>query len=113
MLKKNVPDMVSSPFDSKITSKQFYDCIGKYTFIFRAFNSLPSDEFLDWSKLKVFADDKINVTEKWKFVLVGTGRKNCGKRRKCWLPAFSPFPTFFSIVLFSKDVKSRDFVVKS
>ena len=21
--------------------------------------------------------------------------KNCGKRRKCWLPAFSPFPTMF------------------
>ena len=26
------------------------------------------------------------------------GRKHCGKRRKCWLPAFSPFPTMFSIV---------------
>ena len=24
------------------------------------------------------------------------GRKHCGKRRKCWLPAFSPFPTVFS-----------------
>ena len=24
------------------------------------------------------------------------GRKHCGKRRKCWLPAFSPFPTMFS-----------------
>ena len=23
--------------------------------------------------------------------------KHCGKRRKCWLPAFSPFPTVFSI----------------
>ena len=23
-------------------------------------------------------------------------RKYCGKRRKCWLPAFSPFPTMFS-----------------
>ena len=22
--------------------------------------------------------------------------KHCGKRRKCWLPAFSPFPTAFS-----------------
>ena len=28
------------------------------------FNSLPSDTILDWSKLKAFADDKINVTEK-------------------------------------------------
>ena len=24
------------------------------------------------------------------------GRKQCGKRRKCWLPAFSPFPKMFS-----------------
>ena len=27
------------------------------------------------------------------------GRKHCWKRRKCWLPAFSPFPTMFSKVL--------------
>ena len=25
-------------------------------------------------------------------------RKYCGKSRKCWLPAFSPFPTVFSTV---------------
>ena len=23
-------------------------------------------------------------------------KKDCGKWRKCWLPAFSPFPTMFS-----------------
>ena len=34
-----------------------------------ALNSLPNDKILDWSKLKAFADDKINVTEKMKFVL--------------------------------------------
>ena len=33
-------------------------------------NSLPNDTILDWSKFKAFADDKINVTEKLKFVLV-------------------------------------------
>ena len=33
------------------------------------FNSLPNDTFLDWSKLKAFADDKINVTQNLKFVL--------------------------------------------
>ena len=32
-------------------------------------NSLPNDKFLDWSKLKGFADEKINVAEKLKFVL--------------------------------------------
>ena len=25
----------------------------------------------------------------------GKYRKHCGKRRKCWLPAFPPFPTMF------------------
>ena len=36
-----------------------------------------------------FGDD---VCEKLKFVL-GQLEKHCGKRRKCWLPAFPPFPT--------------------
>ena len=31
--------------------------------------SLPNDKFLDWSKLKAFADDKINVTKLHKFFL--------------------------------------------
>ena len=44
-------------------------------------NSLPSDKFLDLSKLKAFGDDKINVTEKFKIVfarveiIVGKGEK--------------------------------------
>ena len=33
------------------------------------FNSLPSDKILDWSKLKAFADDKLNAIEKLKYVL--------------------------------------------
>ena len=32
-------------------------------------HSLPNDKFLDWSTLKALADDKINLTEKLKFVL--------------------------------------------
>ena len=32
------------------------------------FTPLPNDKFLDWSNLKTFADDEINVTEKMKFV---------------------------------------------
>ena len=46
-------------------------------------------------------------------ILFGMGRKHCGKRRKCWLPAFSPFPTMFSKGFFLGVVKSRDCVVKS
>ena len=33
------------------------------------FNSLPNIIFLDWSKFKAFAGNKINVNEKLKFVL--------------------------------------------
>ena len=33
------------------------------------YNSLPNDKILDWSKLKAFADNKINVTEKLNFLL--------------------------------------------
>ena len=33
------------------------------------FHSLPNNKILDWSKLKAFADDKICVTERLKFVL--------------------------------------------
>ena len=32
------------------------------------FNSLLNDKFLDWSKLNAFADGKMNVTQKLKFV---------------------------------------------
>ena len=35
----------------------------------KIFNSLPNDKILDQSKFKAFADDKINVTQKLKFVL--------------------------------------------
>ena len=41
------------------------------------------------------------------------GRKHGGKRRKCWLRVFSPFPTMFSKGLFVRVVKSQDSVVKS
>ena len=43
----------------------------------------------------------------------GRGRKHRGNRRKCRLPAFSPFPTMFSKGYFLEVVKSRDCVVKS
>ena len=73
-------------------------------------NTLTNDKSLDWSKLKAFANDKINVTQNFLF---GKGRKHCGKRRKCWLQAFSPFPQCSqNVFFFSKFVKSRDCVEK-
>ena len=73
---------------------------------------LRNDKILDQSKWKAFADDKVNVAEKLKFVF-GKGRKHCGKRRKCWLPAFSLFLTMFSKGFFIKVVKSRNCVEKT
>ena len=46
-------------------------------------------------------------------ILFGMFRRHCGKWRKCWLPAFSPFPTMFSKAVFSRGVKSQDCVRKS
>ena len=45
-------------------------------------------------------------------ICFGTGRKHCWKRRKCCLPAFSPFPTMFSKGYFPKVVKRWDCVYK-
>ena len=40
------------------------------------------------------------------------GREYCGKRRKCWLPAFPPFLKMFSKGFSPRVVKSQDCVVK-
>ena len=41
------------------------------------------------------------------------GRKHFGKRRKCCLPAFSPFPKMFSEAFFLSVIKSKGYVVES
>ena len=74
--------------------------------------SLPKYKILDWSKLKGFADEKINVDSKIE-IWFEKARKHCGIRRKCWLPVFSPFPTMFSRVSCFRVVKRRDCVAKS
>ena len=43
---------------------------------------------------------------------LGDGKKHFVKRKKCWLPAFSPFHTMFSKGFFLKFVKSWDCAVK-
>ena len=47
----------------------------------KIFNSFPNDKFLHWTRLKTFAEDEINVTQKLKYSL--------GRVEK---PAFSPSP---------------------
>ena len=56
-----------------------------------AINSLPRDKLLDCSKQKELAEDKINVTEKFEFVL-GRVENMVGKGEN----AFSSFPTLLS-----------------
>ena len=68
-------------------------------------NSLPNGKILDQSK--AFTDDKIIPTQKIEICVV-MRRKHCGKRRKYWLPAFSPFATIFSKAFFSRGFKSQD-----
>ena len=74
-------------------------------------NILPKGKSLRWSNLEAFADDKVNVIKNLK-IAFDKARKHCRKRRKCWLPAFSPFPTMFSKCFFFKVVKSEHCVVK-
>ena len=67
-------------------------------------NSLPNDKILDVTKLKTFADDKINAAQ----MMISTFdrvKKHCGKRRKCWLLAFSSFPIMFSKGFFLGSLK--------
>ena len=65
----------------------------------RGGNCLPNDKILDWSKLKRFQDDKINVTQKHKNSF-GKSRKHCGKKRKRWLPAFMLVTSIFFFSLY-------------
>ena len=61
-------------------------------------NSLQNDKFFNLSKVKAFGDDKINVTEKLKFVcarveiIVGKG-ENAGNQHFLVFPWFSK-PSF-------------------
>ena len=65
------------------------------------FYPLPNDKILNSFKFKAFADDKITMTQKLKFVL-GRVENIEGKRRKCWLPAFFLFPQCFLKFFYSQ-----------
>ena len=59
----------------------------------RTVKPLPNNKISDQSKLKAIAGDKINLCQKIVFC-IGEDVK-LWERRKCWLPAFSPFPQCF------------------
>ena len=74
--------------------KASFSDLSKCVIVWEWVNSLSNDKSLDWSKIERICrqQNKYNLTTD---VLFGMGRKHCGKRRKCWLPAFSPFLIMF------------------
>ena len=78
-----------------------------------SFNSEPKDKISDLSQFKVFADDKIRVTRKLKFV-VGRLENIVGKRENAERQHFFLFPQSFQKGHYdSRVVISRDCVAKS
>ena len=77
-------------------------------------NPLPKDKILDWSKLKAFADDKINVNEIQKFRL---GRvENTITVEKGEIAGFQHFllfPKCFRKASFSRSLNSSTLYTQS
>ena len=67
--------------------------------------TLPNNKILYWSKLKAFADNIINVAEKFKFVLRRV--ENIVGKEKMLVTTMFPKGLLYRVV------KSRDCVVKS
>ena len=64
------------------------------TFCDLCINSFPNNQISDWSKLKAFADNKINDTEKLKFDL-GRVENIVGKGENAGHQHFLLFPQCF------------------
>ena len=60
----------------------------------KCFNSLPKNNFFDWSKLKAFADSTVNVAEKLNSVL-GRVENIVGKGENAGYQHFLHFPQCF------------------
>ena len=75
-------------------------------------NSLPNNKNLDRSKLKAFADAKINVTEKLKSVW--EAKETLWKKgENAGFQHFLLFPKLFSKGFLYRVIKRHDCVVKS
>ena len=83
----------------------------KCSIVWKLVHSLPNNKFLEWSKLKAFADDKIKVAEKLKFVLDKV-ENIAGRGENTGYKHFLLFPQCFQEYYFGV-VKSRDYVVMS
>ena len=69
-------------------------------------NSLPNDKILDWSKLKAFADDKINVLKMMIFIFDRI-ENIVGKEENAGYQHFLLFPQSFQMALHSGVIKTR------
>ena len=76
------------------------------------FNSLPNDKILDWSKLKAFADNKINPTKQQAF-FAGWVDNIVGKGENAGYQHFLLFQQCYQKAPFLGSLKSRDCVEKS
>ena len=76
-------------------------------------NPLPNDNFLDWSNLKAFADDKTKVTETQKFFLEWVNKKHRGKTGEMLVTSIFSFSNYVFNRLLLRVVKSLHCVVRS
>ena len=85
------------------TTSAIFTCPTKYDY-FKWLNTLPNNKILDWSKLKTFADEKINVTQYLNFVF-GRVENNVGKGENAGYQHFLLFSQCFQKPSFSGSLK--------
>ena len=84
----------------------FYAILKYFSFVsfILKFSPLPNDKICDWSKLKAFVDDKINVNEKFQFIQ-GRVEDIVGKGENADYQHFLLFPQCFQKATFSGSLK--------
>ena len=73
-------------------------------------NPVLDNKYFALSKLKAFVDKNFKIAKMMEFFPDRV--ENCVKRRKLWLPAFSPFLAICSKAFFIRIMKTRDCLVK-
>ena len=103
-----------SPFLTMFSILPKKGSIVESTFTLWSANALNLYHTISFGLVRIESICRWQMKYNWKIeICFGKGRKHCRKRRKCWLPAFSPFSTMFSKGFFLRVVKSRDYVIKS
>ena len=88
------------------TKKNFRHVHSQRVYRGQLLKSLPNNEILDWFEFRAFADDKINVTEKMKFIQ-GRMVNIVGKGENAGYQHFLFFPQCFQKLSFSGSSKVR------